>query len=79
MEVLFAVGGGLDVHAQTVVASLIRDGKKQTRTFETLMDDLLLLDWLSGEDCTHLAIESTGVYWRAGLQSARRGLRSRAG
>jgi transposase len=55
----------LDVHAQTVVACLIREGKKQTRTFSTMTDDLLLLlDWLSGEGCTHVAIESTGVYWK---------------
>ncbi len=65
MEVLYRCCCGLDVHAQTVVACLIRDGKKQTRTFSTMTDDLLLLlDWLSGEGCTHVAIESTGVYWK---------------
>ena len=65
MEVLYRCCCGLDVHAQTVVACLIREGKKQTRTFSTMTDDLLLLlDWLSGEGCTHVAIESTGVYWK---------------
>jgi len=65
MEALYRCCCGLDVHAQTVVACLIRDGKKQTRTFSTMTDDLLmLLDWLSGEGCTHVAIESTGVYWK---------------
>jgi len=65
MEVLYHCCCGLDVHAQTVVACLIRDGKKQTRTCSTMTDDLLLLlDWLSGEGCTHVAIESTGVYWK---------------
>jgi len=55
----------LDVHAQTVVACLIKDGRKETRTFSTMTDDLLgLLDWLMAEGCTHVAIESTGVYWR---------------
>jgi len=55
----------LDVHAQTVVACLIKDGRKETRTFSTMTDDLLgLLDWLTAEGCTHVAIESTGVYWR---------------
>jgi transposase len=35
------------------------------RTFSTMTDDLLrLLDWLTAEDCTHVAIESTGVYWK---------------
>ncbi len=65
MEVLYRCCCGLDVHARTVVACLIKDGKKQTRTFSTMTDELLvLLDWLSAEDCTQVAIESTGVYWK---------------
>ena len=65
MDVIHRCCGGLDVHARTVVACLIKDGKKQTRTFSTMTDDLLgLSDWLSGEGCTHVAIESTGVYWK---------------
>ena len=65
MEILYRSCGGLDVHAQTVVACLIKDGRKETRTFSTMTDDLLgLLDWLMAEGCTHVAIESTGVYWR---------------
>ena len=65
MEVLYRCCCGLDVHAQTVVACLIREGKKQTRTFSTMTDELLLLlDWLTAEGCTHVAIESTGVYWK---------------
>lgn len=66
MEVLFERCCGIDVHARMLVACLIKDGQKETRTFETLTDDLLrLLDWLVLEGCTHVAIESTGVYWRA--------------
>ena len=65
MEILYRSCCGLDVHAQTVVACLIKDGRKETRTFSTMTDDLLgLLDWLTAEGCTHVAIESTGVYWR---------------
>jgi len=65
MEVLYRCCCGLDVHAQTLVACLIRDGKKQTRTFSTMTDELLLLlDWLTAEGCTHVAIESTGMYWK---------------
>jgi transposase len=65
MDVLYDCCCGLDVHAQSVVACLIKDGRKQTRTFSTMTDDLLaLLDWLVSEGCTHVAIESTGVYWR---------------
>lgn len=65
MEIIHPCCCGLDVHAKTVVACLIKHGKKQTRTFSTMTDDLLaLLDWLLSEGCTHVAIESTGIYWR---------------
>ena len=65
MQVLYPCCCGIDVHAKTVVACLIKDGKRQTRTFSTMTDDLLRLsDWLISEGCTHVAIESTGVYWK---------------
>ena len=65
MEILYRCCGGLDVHAQTVVACLIKDGQKSVRTYSTMTDDLLQLsDWLMAEGCTHVAIESTGVYWK---------------
>lgn len=65
MEILYRCCCGLDVHAQTVVACLVKMGQKSVRTFSTMTDDLLgLLDWLMAEGCTHVAIESTGVYWK---------------
>jgi transposase len=65
MEVLYEICAGLDVHARTVVACLIRKGRKTIRTFGTMTEELLrLLDWLKAEGCTHVAIESTGVYWK---------------
>jgi transposase len=65
MEIQYRSCCGLDVHAQTVVACLIREGRKSIRTFSTMTDDLLaLLDWLTADGCTHVAIESTGVYWK---------------
>ena len=65
MQVIYSRCCGLDVHARTVVACLCVDGHKQTRTFSTMTDDLLLLsDWLAQASCSHVAIESTGVYWR---------------
>lgn len=65
MEILYAVCCGLDVHAKTVVACLIVSGKKTTRTFSTMTEDLLrLADWLMEAGCTHVAMESTGVYWK---------------
>jgi transposase len=65
MEVLYARCCGIDVHAKMLVACLIVNGRKDTRTFSTMTDDLLnLLDWLIANECTQVAIESTGVYWR---------------
>ena len=65
MEVLYARCCGIDVHAKMLVACLIVNGRKETRTFSTMTDDLLkLLDWLVANECTHVAIESTGIYWR---------------
>ncbi len=65
MQIIHDTCCGIDVHAKTVVACLIKQGRKQTRTFSTMTADLLhLLDWLMAEGCTIIAIESTGVYWR---------------
>ena len=63
-------GCGLDVHQATVVACLLivlKNGKvqKQMRTFGTTTRELLSLrEWLLVEACTHVAMESTGVYWK---------------
>jgi transposase len=65
MEVLYACCCGIDVHAKMLVACLLKAGRKEVRTFSTMTEDLLhLLDWLIQAGCTHVAIESTGVYWR---------------
>jgi transposase len=65
MEVLYACCCGIDVHAKMLVACLMKAGRKEVRTFSTMTEDLLrLLDWLTQVECTHVAIESTGVYWR---------------
>ena len=62
MQVLYPCCCGIDIHAKTAVACLIKQGRRQTRTFSTMTDDLLRLsDWLTAEGCTHVAIESTGV------------------
>jgi len=48
-----------------VVACLLKVGRKEVRTFSTMTEDLLRwLDWLTQAGCTHVAIESTGVYGR---------------
>ncbi len=70
MQTLVERGCGLDVHQATVVACLLivlQNGKvqKQIRTFGTTTRELLSLrEWLLSEGCTHIAMESTGVYWK---------------
>ena len=69
MEVVYNRCAGLDVHKETVVACVeIREGgklRKEIRTFFTMTSDLLLLhDWLQAHGVTHVAMESTGVYWK---------------
>jgi transposase len=61
---------GVDIHKDTVVACLLTSGErgavqKEVRTFGTMTDDVLALgDWLAEAGCTHVAMESTGVYWK---------------
>jgi len=70
MEVLCERCCGLDVYQKSVVACLLTpdaQGRKQreTRTFGTMTAELLQLsDWLQETGCTHVAMESTGVYWK---------------
>lgn len=65
MEVIYTHCCGLDVHKQTVVACLITPKGKEIRTFGTMTESLLeLADWLVANNCTAVAMESTGVYWK---------------
>ena len=66
MKVVHEVCCGIDVHAKMLVACLIRaNGEKKVRTFSTMTAELLQLrDWLGAAQCTQVAIESTGVYWK---------------
>lgn len=70
MEVTYERCCGLDVHKETVVACVFVPGAgkqphKEIRTFNTMTADLLALaDWLTAQGVTHVAIESTGVYWK---------------
>ena len=61
---------GLDVHKQTVAACVRVPGAQgrrtqEVRTFGTTTPDLLALqDWLAAHQVTHVAMESTGVFWK---------------
>ncbi len=59
-------GCGLDVHKDTIVATIKgSDFETQTRTFLTFTDDLYeFVAWLQEYSITEVAMESTGVYWR---------------
>jgi transposase len=65
MEVIYERCCGLDVHKKKVVACVITPEGKEVRTFGTMTEDLLgLAEWLKKWRVTHLAMESTGVYWK---------------
>lgn len=70
MQDILEICCGLDVHRDTVVACLLKgtiDGtpSKEIRTFSTLLPELEQLKlWLEEENCHHVAMESTGVYWQ---------------
>lgn len=59
-------GCGLDVHEKTVVATIDGEGiRRETKTFETFTSSLNeLRSWLMQYGTTHVAMESTGIYWK---------------
>jgi transposase len=70
MRIIYQNVAGLDVHKKVVVAAIIvlqTNGRwhQEKRTFGTMTVDLLQLsDWLLGHGVTHVAMESTGEYWK---------------
>jgi len=69
MEAIVERCCGLDVHQATVVACVLKGppdtrAKKTTKTFGTTTTELEdLRTWLLAEGCTHVGMESSGVYW----------------
>lgn len=70
MEGLIERCAGVDVHQATLVVTVRVPGESggrhvETRTFGTMTVDLLTVrDWLQACGVTHVAMESTGVYWK---------------
>jgi transposase len=70
MEITYSHVAGLDVHKKTVVACCLTPGRngtpqKETHTFGTMTQDLLALAaWLTSKGITHVAMESTGEFWK---------------
>lgn len=60
---------GLDIHKKLILACLLictaQGIQKKTETFGTTVPELLrLLAWLKAHECSHVAMESTGVFWK---------------
>jgi len=69
MDLVHPKCAGLDVHQKTVVACarIVAEGTvaQEVRTFGTTTRELLTLaDWLAARGATHVAMESTGVFWK---------------
>ena len=65
MRVVYERCCGLDVHKKTVVACVLTPEGQESRTFGTMTGELLqLADWLLERRVTHVAMESTGVFWK---------------
>ena len=69
MDVLYHRCAGIDVHAETIVVCALLGEEdhiqKEIETFPTFTKDLFrLLKWLEDRGVTHIAMESTGVYWK---------------
>lgn len=60
------VGCGLDVHKETIVATIRKNSKDyETKEFSSFTSSLTeLRDWCKFEGVTHIAMESTGIYWK---------------
>ena len=71
MDVVHERCAGLDVHKRTVVACVLVPGEAgtvqpETETFSTMLGELeRLAGWLAERRVTHVALEATGVYWKA--------------
>jgi transposase len=65
MDVVYDRCCGLDVHKKSITACVIVSKGKEIKTFGTMTHDLFeLVDWIKSKRCTHVAMESTGVYWK---------------
>ena len=78
MEELVGCGAGLDIGSRIIVACVLTGvpgtkPAKHSRTFGTMTADLVeLREWLHEHGCTHIAMESTGVYWKSHGPAAHR-------
>lgn len=65
-EQVVEIGCGADVHKDVIVVTVLgKDTKPETRSYKTYTSSLIKLrEWLLSKRVTHMAMESTGVYWK---------------
>jgi transposase len=55
----------MDIHKDNITACILTSEGKEIQTFSTKTVFLLqLIDWIKQHECTHVAMESTGVFWK---------------
>jgi transposase len=65
MDIIIERACGMDVHKDNITACIITPEGKEIKTFSTKTSSLIqLIDWIKEHKCTHVAMESTGVYWK---------------
>ena len=65
MDVVIERACGMDVHKDNITACIITPERKEIKTFSTKTIFLIqLVDWIKENNCTHVAMESTSVYWK---------------
>ena len=67
MQVLYGVCCGLDVHKKEITAALLTGAEEKAvvKTFGTTTNELReMVEWLKTSGCEHVAMESSGVYWK---------------
>ena len=65
MEVVIERACGMDVHKDNITACILTPEGKEIQTFSTKTVFLMqLVDWIKQHNCTHVAMESTSVYWK---------------
>jgi transposase len=65
MDIIIERACGLDVHKDSITACMMTPKGKEIQTFSTKTVFLLqLIDWIKNHGCTHVAMESTGVFWK---------------
>ena len=65
MDVLYKTCCGIDVHKMKLVACLCKGHKQEIKVFSAKTKDIkAMVDWLEGNKCEMVAMESTSVYWK---------------